>query len=189
MKWPDRILSLLLTLSLIVGSLYLVQASLINAKAVVGQWLIENAWERTSITHHYQKPWPWADTYPVAKLHVPRLGKEIYVLNGASGHALAFGPGMSTYLNEGDDQAVILIQAHRDTHFEFFPKLEVGDVLELEQTDGTRHFVVEQKAQFQRPVIELSEPDEQLVLLLSTCSGQSEQNPDLREVLLARSVS
>lgn len=188
MKWSDRILSLLLTLSLIVGSLYLIQASLINAKAVIGQWLIENAWQKTIITHQYQKPWPWADTYPVAKLHVPRLGKELYVLNGSSGHVLAFGPGMSTYLDEGDDQAAILIQAHRDTHFEFFPNLKVGDVLELEQTDGTRHFVVEQRAQLQRPVIELSAPEEELVLILSTCSAQSDQNPDLREVLLASGV-
>lgn len=189
MKWSDRILSLLLTLSLIMGSLYLIQASLINAKALVGQWMIENAWQKTSITQQYHRPWPWADTYPVAKLHVPRLGKELYVLNGASGHALAFGPGMTTYLDEGDDQAVILIQAHRDTHFEFFPNLKLGDVLELEQADGTRYFVVEQRERFQSPVIELTEPDGELVLLLSTCSNQSDQTPDLREVLLARSVT
>lgn len=189
MRLSDRIISVLLTLSLIMGSLYLIQASLINAKAVVGQWLIENAWERTGITHQYHKPWPWADTYPVAKLNVPRLGEELFVLNGASGHALAFGPGMSSYLNEANDQAVILIQAHRDTHFQFFPNLKVGDVLVLEQADGKKYFVVEQREQFQRPVLELSETDGELVLLLSTCSGQSDQNPDAREVLLARSVS
>ena len=39
------------------------------------------------------KPWSWADTWPVARIAVPRLGRHAIALAGSSGQALAFGPG------------------------------------------------------------------------------------------------
>lgn len=65
----------------------------IQAKAVLAQVLIAQAWSRTLNGEAKVKPWPWADTWPVAKLAVPRLGLEYYVLEGADGSAIAFGPG------------------------------------------------------------------------------------------------
>ena len=38
-------------------------------------------------------PWRWADTSPIARLEVPRLGVRRVVLAGATGAVLAFGPG------------------------------------------------------------------------------------------------
>ena len=39
------------------------------------------------------KPWPWADTHPVARLIVPAHRVELLVLAGANGRTLAWGPG------------------------------------------------------------------------------------------------
>ena len=40
------------------------------------------------------KPWSWADTWPVARIIVPRIGRSAIALAGASGQALAFGLGV-----------------------------------------------------------------------------------------------
>ena len=65
----------------------------IHAKAIVAQVLLERAFAQTLATGQDAKPWPWADTWPVARIEVPRLGKSAIVLHGSSGQALAFGPG------------------------------------------------------------------------------------------------
>ena len=65
----------------------------IHAKAMLAQSLLETAWSETLRTGKEVKPWPWADTWPVARLTVPRLGIRRIVLAGASGSSLAFGPG------------------------------------------------------------------------------------------------
>lgn len=191
MKLTDRITTLVITFSLMLGSGYLIQASLINAKAIFGQWLIENAWEKTLLNREQHLPWPWADTYPVAKMNVPHLEKEFFVLQGATGEAMSFGPGMSTYLDENDQLAVILIQAHQDTHFSFFPELKAGDVLELQLAESSelQRFVVQQKQRVKRPEIQLNETFENPVLILSTCSADINANEDAREVLLARTAT
>ena len=188
MKIAERLMTLMVTISLVLGSVYLVQASLINAKAILGQWMIANAWEKAVLTNEPHSPWPWADTYPVAKLHVPHIAKEFYVLQGATGEALSFAPGMSTYLNDENELAVILIQAHRDTHFSFLQHLKSGDVLELEIAgiNSLQRYVVEQRKEVKQPSIELEETADKPVLILSTCSEQSSATPSYREVLLAR---
>jgi len=69
------------------------QGAWIEAKAWLAQALIGRAWAKTLAGHRNVKPWPWADTWPVARLSVPALGIERYVLAGTSGAAMAFGPG------------------------------------------------------------------------------------------------
>ena len=65
----------------------------IYAKAALAQVLIKHAWDEALAGHKAMRPWPWADTYPVARLAVPALGVDEIVLAGASGRTLAFGPG------------------------------------------------------------------------------------------------
>ena len=40
----------------------------IHAKAQLAQYLLQRAWERTLRGEPAAKPWPWADTWPVARL-------------------------------------------------------------------------------------------------------------------------
>jgi sortase A len=103
-------------------------AAWIHAKAAVAQVLLRDAWARTQGDGRAHPPWPWADIVPVARLAVPRLGVDLIVLEGFSGEALAFGPGL---VPAGDD--TIVLSAHRDTHFAFLRDVEADERLLLEQ--------------------------------------------------------
>lgn len=108
----------------------------IEAKALLAQHLMLQAWEETAQGSTRVRPWPWADTWPLAKLKVERMGVETVVLSGASGRTLAFGPGHlhgTAPLGEGGHS---VISGHRDTHFEFLKALEWGDRIEVELPTG-----------------------------------------------------
>jgi sortase A len=108
------------------------QGAWIPAKAALAQVLLDHAFDASVAEHRAVKPWPWADTAPVARVSVPRLGVSDVVLSGGSGQALAFGPT----LLRGNDLVTVLA-AHRDTHFAFIKHLAVGDVVAIEQIDGS----------------------------------------------------
>jgi sortase A len=118
------ICSLCAALSLLLGGTWIL------AKAELAQVLIAHAWRAEGAV----KPWPWADTWPVLRLQVPRLGVDLYVLEGGQGHALAFGPGR---IGQPDTAApAVLIAGHRDTHFRFLQSLRAGDLLRLQAKEG-----------------------------------------------------
>lgn len=107
-------------------------AGYIYLKAGLAQHLIESAWTKTRNGGQGVKPWPWADTWPVARLTVPSRNVDLYVLADASGRTLAFGPGhLSGSAMPGEDGNV-LISAHRDTHFAFLEYLRPGDEVCIE---------------------------------------------------------
>lgn len=121
-----------------VGLILLAQGLWIPAKAVVAQALLERAFARSVATGQPVKPWPWADTWPVAKISFPRLHRSVIVLNGASGQALAFGPGHVAGTSNAGDRGVAVYAAHRDTHFALLGQVEPGDEIDVQRIDG-RH--------------------------------------------------
>ena len=64
------------------------------AKAELAQQLLNRAWQRTTLGDTMAKPWPWADTHPVARLMLPNSDEPLTVLAGASGRNLAFAPAL-----------------------------------------------------------------------------------------------
>ena len=130
-----RLLALLLALA---ACQQLSAAGLIKAKAWLAPVLIERAWAQSlSLGGRPVKPWPWADTWPVAKLRVPALGVERLVLAGDTGNALAFGPGHSSASASLGSAGLAVIGGHRDTHFAFLRALPSGARLQLQLPDGT----------------------------------------------------
>ncbi|MFA7555698.1 MAG: class GN sortase [Spongiibacteraceae bacterium] len=116
----------------------------VYAKAELAQLLIERAWQQTLDKQASVKPWPWADTWPVARLQLDHYGVDLYVLNGIVGSTLAFGPGAIM----GQDWRVDspeFIAGHRDTHFKFMRDLKINDTLTLGNVFGvkTNYRVVE----------------------------------------------
>ena len=112
------------------------QGMYIEAKAWVAQQLLQRAWSETLDGAAHVTPWPWADTWPVARLRQERLSVDQIVLAGASGRTLAFGPG---YLFASDAPGAgghTILSGHRDTHFRFLADLKVGDRLELTDQRG-----------------------------------------------------
>jgi len=111
----------------------------IPAKAWFAQELMQRAWRKTESAAEAHPPWPWADTWPVAKLSVKGGDVELIVLAGSSGRTLAFGPGhMSTSVLPGEVGNSV-IAGHRDTHFRFLQHLKMGESLLFEMPDGRRH--------------------------------------------------
>ena len=116
----------------------------IYAKARLAQHLLRQAWDNTRLGQVAVKPWPWADTYPVARLTAPQQGVDLIVLAGASGRTLAFGPGHvdGTPLPGAVGNSVL--SAHRDTHFEFLRYVKLGDAINIENAKGQKtHYVVQ----------------------------------------------
>jgi sortase A len=116
------------------------------------------------------KPWPWADTYPVAKLTVPSLHIDLIVLNGAYGRTLAFGPGYSESSAFPGSSGTTIMTGHRDTHFRFLSRLKRQDeiVIETDQRTSQRYLVQSSQIVDARTAsIPLMEGEDQLVLV--TC--------------------
>jgi len=128
----------LTALLLAVGAWQVGEGVWIHAKAWVAQALIARAWSRTLAGEVRVKPWPWADTWPVARLSVPHLGVERYVLAGPHGAALAFGPGHAEGTATPGASGNSMIGGHRDTHLAFLAKLRPGDRIDIERADGGR---------------------------------------------------
>lgn len=112
------------------------EAAYIQAKAWLAQRLIASAWDRSLASGIGIKPWPWADTYPVARLEAPRQGAMRMVLAGASGRTLAFGPGHVDGTPRPGEPGNAVVSGHRDTHFSFLRDLRSGDALNVHSADG-----------------------------------------------------
>jgi len=123
--------------ALAVGGGWLVgQAAWIHAKALLAQILLERAFAQTLATGRDVKPWAWADTWPVARVSVPRLGESAIVLSGASGQALAFGPGHVARTPAAGEPGTAVYSGHRDTHFAFLGDVVLGDEIRVTRRDG-----------------------------------------------------
>ena len=112
------------------------EAAYIHVKAWAAQRLIAMAWDRSVASGTGAKPWPWADTWPVARLEAPRQGAALMVLAGASGRTLAFGPGHVDGTPLPGDPGNAVVSGHRDTHFAFLRELRSGDMLVVHSARG-----------------------------------------------------
>lgn len=114
------------------------QSAYIPAKAWLAQDLMQRAWNHSADEGKPVKPWPWADTHPVARLIAEDGNTDLIVLSGASGRTLAFGPGMMTSGATPGDVGNAVIAGHRDTHFAFLQRVKDGDAMVLEKPDGAQ---------------------------------------------------
>ena len=131
--------TILVSCLLCLGFWQLGHGAYIPAKAWVAQELMQQAWRRARDGDQQARPWPWADTWPVAKLSAKGGDIELIVLAGESGRTLAFGPGHLSASVLPGEQGNSVIAGHRDTHFQFLQVLDVGESLLLEMPDGKRH--------------------------------------------------
>ena len=135
----ERIGAMAIAAALLFGSSQIAQGLYIKVKAEAAQILLERAWGRAVAGEKIPKPWPWADTWPVARIEVPRLKKSAIVLKGASGEAMAFGPGHISYTPLPGQRGTAVIVAHRDTHFAFLKDVKTGDEVKITIADGSRY--------------------------------------------------
>jgi len=123
----------------LIGLVLFGNGAYIHAKAWLAQVLLERAFDRSIATGQAVKPWSWADTWPVARIEIKRIGVSAIVLEGASGQALAFGPGHIDHTAAAGERGIAVYAAHRDTHFRFLRNVAIGDVIDVTRSDG-QHF-------------------------------------------------
>ena len=116
------------------------QGAYIPAKAWVAQELMHRAWRKAEHGEAAPVPWPWADTWPVARLSARGGDIELIVLEGGSGRTLAFGPGHLSVSVLPGEQGNSVIAGHRDTHFQFLQFLREGESIEVELADGQKQY-------------------------------------------------
>lgn len=115
------------------------QGAYIPAKAWLAQELMQRAWTRTGTGEVRATPWPWADTWPVARITARSGEIDLIVLAGASGRTLAFGPGHMGASAMPGETGNAVIAGHRDTHFQFLKYVQPGELLRVESTKGVQH--------------------------------------------------
>jgi sortase A len=135
--WPiSRSPAALMVCLLIVGLWQVWEGSWIYAKAGLAQFLLLRAWSRTLAGEPNVEPWPWADTWPVARLTIPGKPVDLIVLNGAYGRTLAFGPGYVEASAPPGSPGTTILTGHRDTHFRFLRDLQDGDRIVMQTSTG-----------------------------------------------------
>jgi len=107
----------------------------IRARAELAQILLSRAFTVELASGTVVKPWPGADTWPEARIEVPRLGASAIVPAGGSGQ-LALGPAHLSRTPEAGELGIAVYAAHRDTHFAFLGRVAPGDAIVVTRRDG-----------------------------------------------------
>lgn len=162
-KHARKIISVVIITLLSLSLWQLAAASWIQGKAVVAQHLLMISWQQTlkekdSRKPSQYKPWPWADTWPVAKLIAPNNDIKQIILAGDSGSSLAFAPGHSFASAAPNTIGTSVISGHRDTHFNFLKDLKINEILYVQTISSTiayqiNHIQIVDSQTFKLPVV------------------------------------
>jgi len=165
-RWSAVLAAVLLAL----GAWEFGQGFYIQAKAQVAQTLIRSAWTRTLAGERQVKPWPWADTWPVARLQLADKHVDLFVLAGADGRAIAFGPGHMFGTALPGERGNSVIGGHRDTHLAFLRDVAPGSLLSVQRPDGTlRWYRVKAAQVLDKDEVWVTKQDGPTRLTLVTC--------------------
>jgi len=180
--------------ALIAAGLWLaVDGLTIKAKAAVAQVLLAHSWLKTRDGVAEARPWPWADTWPVARLRAPAQDVDLIVLAGATGRTLAFGPGHHDGSARPGGAGLSVLTGHRDTHFAFLRDIALGDLLEIDTPEGSEvHYRVVETAVVHKDDLRFTQAAEQGALLaLVTCWPYDALIPGgpMRHVVIAEAMA
>jgi sortase A len=134
------LIELTASLALAIGVVCFAEATWIRGKALLAQVLIVRAWGQAQVGVQAPKPWPWADTTPIARLELPPHGsgtepQRLMVLDGVSPRNLAFGPNHDPSSVRPGKRGNSVIEGHRDTHFRALQQVHVGDRVRVQGLD------------------------------------------------------
>jgi len=164
-----RLLVLVSLAPLAGGAALLAEQAWLGAKAALAEQLIDRAFSAHLLDGRPHRPWSWADTHPIARLDVPRLGIRRTVLAGCSGSSMAFGPGHIDGSAGPNRQGNCALGGHRDSWFAFLRELRRGDEILLRSREGTVRYRVARIAVRSMWDAEPLEPAERRRLTLITC--------------------
>jgi len=125
-------------LVLLAGICLTCRALYLHAKAELAGILIRRAWKQSLQSGQPYAPWPWADTHPIARLEIPRLGYDEMVLEGASPRNLAFGPARLFSGAQMGESGNLVLAGHRTSWFKPLEGIAQDDFVQLEWFDSHR---------------------------------------------------
>lgn len=174
---------------LISASLFITDGLYIKVKGLVAQRLLQNAWQDSVAQKKPVRPWPWADTWPVARLQVERLGIDCIVLEGDSGEVLAFGPGHLSNSAKPVASGNCALVGHRDTSFSFLKDLEKGDMVIMQDisSEKRRYQIVSTVIKNQRELF-LEETVTPWLTLITCYPFEGLRQTDMRFVVFAKEI-
>ncbi|ARD22045.1 class GN sortase [Shewanella japonica] len=184
----------------LIGLSFLSHGAYMQIKANFAQFLIGQAWTKTLADQRPHKPWRWADTHPVGKLKLFAdkehdfypIGQPMFVLAGASGRNLAFGPSLLLNGAGIGEQGNTIIAGHRDTHFLPLQNVKRGDIVELQTSQGVlqQYLIVSTDIvhETQTEVLDMT-TDNQLTLITCYPFEDLSANSDYRYVVTAKKVN
>ncbi len=164
-----RLVAVIALALLFAGAGFAGKAVWIVGKAQVASVLIERAWRETWQSRTKVRPWPWADTWPVARLRIPAAGIDEIVLFGDSGAVLAFAPGLAATSISADSERVKVISGHRDTHFRRLAAVRENTLIELASPRSVRHYRVVEVKIVDAGRFAVAADDSRFDLVLVTC--------------------
>src|SRR6478736_10365680 len=133
-----KALRIVCALLLITGACLSGRALYLHAKAELAGILVRRAWQQSVHSGKPQAPWPWADTHPVARIRIPRLGYEEIVLEGASPRTLAFGPAHLLNGTSLGESGNLVLAGHRTSWFKPLENIAQGDTIQIQWFDAHR---------------------------------------------------
>jgi len=149
-----------------------------QAKAWLAQQLISQSWQQAMNSGETVKPWPWADTWPVSRIIMPKYHVDLIVLAGDDGRTLAFGPGARLGAALPGENGLSMISAHRDSYFEFLEQVKVGDRFTIQNARGDMlHYRVRLLQIVNQPRLALPKITQGSRIVLVTCYPFHALNP------------
>jgi sortase A len=112
------------------------KGAVVPARAMAAQVLLAHVFDHSVVAGRLAQVWLGADIVPVARISVARLGVADIVLGGGTDAALAEGPTVVGDHAPGGQSPIVVMAAHRDTHFRFIRDMVRGDVVQVETSGG-----------------------------------------------------
>jgi sortase A len=172
-------------LLLIAGACLSGRALYMHAKAELAGILVCRAWEQSVQSGRPHAPWPSADTHPVARIRIPRLGYDEIVLEGAAPRTLAFGPAHLLNGTAVGGPGNLVLAGHRTSWFRPLEGIAQGDTIQIQWYDGHHGGLQEQTyAVSTISVVEPQDttflaptPDDELTLITCYPFGRGPRSP------------
>ncbi len=185
LKWT----SIILGIAMSIGTWQFSQGKELYIQSWLAHSLLHTAWVRTQASGHQAKPWPGAETWPLARLSIPHLNIAQIILSHADEGLSAYALGHSnSSVLPGELGNSVLNILHHDTHFDFLKQLRPGDMLILESVHSGRwHYQVSSIFLVDKSRTNLVEPSLNRQLTLVSCYPCTAGN-NTRYVVLAKQI-
>jgi sortase A len=157
-----KVLRVFSALILLAGACLTGRAEYLNAKANLAAVLIRRAWELSTHSGEPHAPWPGADTYPIARLQIPRLDYDEIVLDDATPRTLAFGPALLLSGTAIGKPGNVVLAGHRTSWFRPLEKIAQGDRIQITWFDMHRSGLYERS--YYVDLIQVVEPQDVTLL-------------------------